>query len=577
MPWLLRLDKTTRLVLLSIVVGVVGAGGAHLFLWMVEFVSGLFVTGIAHVPVLTTEEATGMAAGPVATGLNWLIPVSTTLGGLIVGVIIFTLAPEAEGHGTDAAIRSFHRLGGLVRTRIPIIKTIASAMTIGSGGSAGREGPTAQIASGFGSITATWLRLPDDERRTLMLAGMAAGLSAIFRSPLGTAIFAVEVLYSGLAFESAALVFTFVSAATAYAISGSFTGFTPLFHLAEPATFTGFRELPWYALLGVAAGVMGTLVPLFYYYVRDAFAGWRIPDHFKPAAGGLMMGLIGMVFPQLLGSGYGFMQLAIDGSLGAWLMLALAFGKFITMAFTIASGGSGGTFAPSLYVGVMLGGSLAAHLGRFAAFTPAPEAFAVVGMAAVFAGAARVPLATLIMVAEMTGGYQLILPTMLAVALSFMVQERLSRGRKYPTLHEFAVPGPGDSPVHQGEYLATVLRLLRQRVVSLDPEVLDSEFLGRLGRGEAVPLSGGSDVVFMVDVPTDSPLVGRELRDLALPEGVLIASLRHGTDTTVPSGASRLSAGDTVTVVATAAAQAEFVARLAGSSQGLTKQESPRT
>jgi CIC family chloride channel protein len=196
-------------------------------------------------------------------------------------------------------------------------------------------------------------------------------------------------------------------------------------------------------------------------------------------------------------------------------------------------------------------------------------------MAAVFAGAARVPLATLIMVAEMTGGYQLILPTMLAVALSFMVQERLSRGRKYPTLHEFAVPGPGDSPVHQGEYLATVLRLLRQRVVSLDPEVLDSEFLGKLGRGEAVPLSGGSDVVFMADVPAASPLVGRELRDLALPEGVLIASLRHGADTTVPSGASRLSAGDTVTVVSTTAAQVEFMARLTGSSQGQAEQENP--
>lgn len=548
---------------MSIVVGVVGAGGAHLFLWMVEVVSQWFVTGIAHVPVLTTEEATGMAAGPVATGLNWLIPVSTTLGGLIVGVLIFTLAPEAEGHGTDAAIRSFHHLGGYVRTRIPILKTIASALTIGSGGSAGREGPTAQIASGFGAITATWLRLPDDERRTLMLAGMAAGLSAIFRSPLGTAIFAVEVLYSGLAFESAALVFTFISAATAYAISGSFTGFTPLFHLAAPAAFTGFRELPWYGLLGVAAGVMGTLVPLVYYAVRDAFARWRVPDHIKPAVGGLFMGLIGMVFPQLLGSGYGYMQLAIDGSLGAWLMLALAFGKFVTMAFTIASGGSGGTFAPSLYVGVMLGGSLAAHLGRFESFTPAPEAFAVVGMAAVFAGAARVPLATLIMVAEMTGGYQLILPTMLAVALSFMVQERLSRGRKYPTLHEFALPGPGDSPVHQGEYLATVLRLLRQRAVSLDPDVMDSEFLARLGTGEAVPLSGGDDVMFMAEVPAGSPLVGHELRDLALPEGVLIASLRHGAETTVPSGSTRLSANDKVTVVATAATRAEFMARLA--------------
>lgn len=564
MRWLLKLDKTSRLVLLSIVVGVVGAGGAHLFLWMVEVVADYLITGLAHMPVLSTEEATNMVTAPVTNGLNWLIPISTTLGGLLVGLLVFTLAPEAEGHGTDAAIKSFHQLGGYVRTRIPIIKTVASALTIGSGGSAGREGPTAQIASGFGAITATWLRLPDDERRILMLAGMAAGLSAIFRSPLGTAIFAVEVLYSGLAFEAAALVYTFISAATAYAISGSFTGFTPLFHLPAPTVFTGFQELPWYALLGLAAGVMGMLVPLIYYAIRDYFAALRIPPHLKPALGGLVMGLIGMVFPHLLGSGYGFMQLAIDGTLGAWLMLALAFGKLVTMALTIGSGGSGGTFAPSLYVGVMLGGFMAGKLGELATFTPAPEAFAVVGMAAVFAGAARVPLATLIMVAEMTGGYQLILPTMLAVAVSFMVQERLSRGQKYPTLHEDAVAGPGDSPVHQGEYLATVSRLLRQRTLSLDPGVVSSELLRRLASGEAVPLSGGDELVFMAEVPAGSPLVGTPLARLDLPSGILFVSLLHEGETVVPDGSTLLSVGDKVTVVGAREAQAEFMGLLKG-------------
>ncbi len=563
MRWLLKLDKTSRLVFLSIIVGVVGAAGSHFFLWMVERVSDLLIVGIGHMPVLTTQEASELGASPALPLLNWLIPVSTTLGGLLAGILVFSVAPEAEGHGTDAAIRSFHRLGGYVRTRVPIVKIIASALTIGSGGSAGREGPTAQIASGFGSITATWLRLPDDERRTLMLVGMAAGLSAIFRSPLGTAILAVEVLYSGLAFESAVLVYTFIGAATAYAISGSFTGFAPLFKLVGPIGFTGARELPWYALLGVMAGLLGALMPRVYYGIRDAFGKLRMPKHLKPAVGGLAMGLIAMVFPQLLGTGYGWMQLAIDGNLGLWLMLALALGKLVTMALTIGSGGSGGIFGPSLYVGVMLGGGMAAALHGLTTSAPAPQAFAVVGMAAVFAGAARVPLATLIMVAEMTGGYQLILPTMLAVAISFMVQERLGHRWKYPTLYESAVENLGDSPVHQGEYLQTVVNLLRKRVVTLDPTILDREFVERLSRGEGVPMSDGNEMVYMTEVPDDSVVVGLEIRQLPIPSDVLVVSILHDAEAIIPDGSSRLSAGDKLTVVATPTSMEAFKLMLA--------------
>ncbi|MCW5820811.1 MAG: chloride channel protein [Trueperaceae bacterium] len=562
MTWLLRLDKTSRLVLLSVIVGFVGAGGAHLFLWMVNVASDLFIVGIAGMPALEPEQAVALGASPAQPVLNWLIPVSTTLGGLLVGLLIAAVAPEAEGHGTDAAIRSFHRLGGYVRTRIPIVKTVASAITIGSGGSAGREGPTAQIASGFGAITATWLKLPDDERRTLMLAGMAAGLSAIFRSPLGTAIFAVEVLYSSLAFESAALVFTFIGAATAYAVSGTFTGFAPLFELSAGISFTGVRELGWYALLGVAAGLLAVLVPLVYYAVRDWFSALKLRAFLKPALGGLAMGLIGMVFPQLLGSGYGWMQLALDGHLGLWLMLALAVGKLVTMALTIGSGGSGGTFAPSLYVGVMLGGFMAAGLGAITPSAPPPQTFAVVGMAAVFAGAARVPLATLIMVAEMTGGYQLILPTMMAVAISFMVQERISRGMKYPTLHEDAVAHPGDSPVHQAEYLQTVVRLLKQRAVTLDPAVVDSELVKRLQQGDSVPLAGGQELVFMAQVPEGSGLAGVPLRALALPAEVLLMSVLRGDQAIIPDGSTELHAGDRLTVVATEDSMGAFKRRL---------------
>src|SRR5699024_6650957 len=175
----------------------------------------------------------------------------TTVGGLAAGVLIYWLAPETEGHGTDAALNAFHGGGGRMRTRVPLVKIVVSALTIGSGGSGGREGPTAQIASGAGAILAGWCRLPDDERRIIILIGMAAGLSAIFKSPLGTAIFAVEILYSRMAFEGSALVYTLISAAVAYAVTGAFSGFTPLFLLPASTRPLAPFNLDWFAVLGV--------------------------------------------------------------------------------------------------------------------------------------------------------------------------------------------------------------------------------------------------------------------------------------------------------------------------------------
>ncbi len=561
--WLLRLDKTSRLVFLSVILGVVGALGGQLFQWMVDFVGHYLIGGFAHTPILSAEAAATLAQAPPQPFLNWLIPVSTTVGGLVVGLLIYSLAPESEGHGTDAAVKAFHRLDGFVRARVPIIKTIASAITIGSGGAAGREGPTAQIAAGFGSVAGTLLRLPAEERRYLVLIGMASGLSAVFKSPLGTAIFAVEILYRDMAFEGAALVYTLIGAATAYAISGSFNGWTPLFALPNPLDFTGVRELVWYAVLGIFAGLLATLIPWLFYRMRDGFHRLTIPPHFKPAIGGLLVGVLGMFLPQILGGGYGFMQLAIDGSLALWILPLLALGKLVAMSFTISSGGSGGVFAPTLFIGTMLGAGLAGVLQQITPSAPNTEAFAVVGMAAIFAGAARVPLATLIMVAEMTGGYRLILPTMLAVAISYVVQDTLTRKAKYPTLYEWQVGSPGDSPVHQQEYYQTVVKLLRQRVVTLDPTIVDREFAERLSRGEPVPMAGRNEFVYMTEVPPGCGVTGKTLRDLKLPSDILIVSVLRDEEAAIPDGNTVLQEGDKLTVVATQESMEAFKAVLA--------------
>ncbi|MGH8272179.1 MAG: chloride channel protein, partial [Gammaproteobacteria bacterium] len=490
----------------------------------------------------------------------WWVPISTTLGGLVAGFVIYGLAPETEGHGTDAALNAFHRNNGRMRARVPFVKTIASAITIGSGGSGGREGPTAQIASGVGAIIGQVFKLPDDERRIVILIGMAAGLSAIFKSPLGTAIFAVEILYSGMAFEGGALIYTLISAAVAYAITGAFSGYTPLFLLPSSTRVFNTLDLVWFGVLGILAGGLGALMPTVYYRIRDWFSALKIPRYFKPAIGGLAVGLIGIALPPIIGGGYGYMQFVLQGGSGlvVWLLLLLSLGKILTLSLTVGSGGSGGVFGPTLYVGVMLGAAFAALLHIFHVNIDSTW-FAVVGMAAVFAGAARVPIASLVMVIEMTGGFRLIMPTMLAVALAFIVQLYLTRHAKHPTIYEAQVPTPGDSPVHRELYYQTAADLLRRQQVTLDRDILTNELQFALERGEGVTLSRRKEQIYSLKLAAGTPVAGREVRSLGLAEmEVLIVGLIRGESEVVPHGGTKLQVGDGLLVAAEGASIEQF-------------------
>lgn len=439
-----------RMLLLSLVLGIVGGLGAVVFLDMLALAQRGFLGVLAGVYPLSVMQATHLHAFPGAVHWNWWILLSTTLGGLIAGVLVYTFAPEAEGHGTDSAVKSFHQLKGYIRARVIVVKSIASAITIGSGGAAGREGPTAQIAAGIGSLLGRLLRLSDDEKRLMVLVGMAAGLSAIFKSPLGTAIFAVEVLYSGMHFEGRALPFTLTGSAVAYAVICMFNGWSTLFTVPLHVDFNSPEQLLWYALLGVVCGLMGTLLPNVFYGVRDGFRKLPIPDHFKPAIGGLLVGLIALVFPQILGGGYGIMQLAVQGTLGTsmLLLLLLSVFKVVALALTVGSGGSGGVFAPSLFVGALLGAAFWLLLHQLGVSNEPAAGMALVGMAAVFGAGARVPVATTVMVAEMTGGYKLMAPTMLAVAIAYLLQVALTRYTPYPSLYEAQMYVGSESSAH---------------------------------------------------------------------------------------------------------------------------------
>ncbi len=213
--------------------GVVGALSAQVFTLMLKGAEALFLGGLAGYTPPGLPDEGGVLKQVIGPHGLWLIPVATTLGGLISGILVYSLAPEAEGHGTDTAVKAFHRAAGFIRARVAPLKAVASAITIGSGGAAGREGPTALMSAGIGSIYATLGKRSDEDRRLLVLVGMAAGLAAIFRSPIGTAIFAIEVLYADMEFEAAALLYTMLGSLVAYVINGVFVGWQPLFQVPQ--------------------------------------------------------------------------------------------------------------------------------------------------------------------------------------------------------------------------------------------------------------------------------------------------------------------------------------------------------
>jgi chloride channel protein, CIC family len=541
--------RQTRLLVDSLVLGVVGALAAQLFTLLLDASSRLFLIDLAGYvpPTVAGTSGTVHATAPPALPL---IPLATTLGGLLSGLLVYSFAPEAEGHGTDTAVKAFHHGDGVIRKRIAPVKMLASAITIGSGGSAGREGPTALISAAFGSAYADVLRRPTDERRLLTLIGMAAGLSAVFRSPIGTAVFAVEVLYRDMEFETRALLFALLSAITAYAVGGLAVGWEPLFRMPASVELAGAADYAWYVVLGAAAGILGTIVPTVFYRTRDAFEHLAIPRHFKPALGGLGVGIVAYALPQVLGGGYAWIQDAIDGRLAAGLLMLLMAAKLVTFALTVGSGGSGGVFAPTLYIGAMLGALLARSFHLPAA------AFAVVGMAALFGSAARVPIATLLMVTEMTGGYRLLVPAATAVTLATLVQSSLSAVLKlrYPSLYESQVAAPAHSPAHHTESLRHALSLLDGDAVPISASIGHLNLYPLLAAGVPVQLPGGRKLVFG-SLREDSACVATTVGTRCLfkdgGEGRIVAIARE-KQFIVPDADTELRAGDQLVIFASA-------------------------
>ena len=425
-----RYGGDLRLLSLSLVVGVAAGLGALLFKAALDLCTQLLLVDIGgYSPATTIGEGGGTPASSFAR--PWAIPLVVGLGGLIAGLLVFTFAPEAEGHGTDAAIHAIHHQPTGIRPRVVVVKLIASAITIGSGGSGGREGPTAQISAGTASTMARLLRLPTSQARVLVTAGMAAGIAAIFRAPLGGAMLGVELLYKE-DLEADALLPGLVASVVAYVVYGAVDGFVPVFGDQAQITFTGAAQFLWFAVLGIAAGLVARTYAASFYGVIATCRRIRLPRSLLPALAGVLVGLIGLVVPGVLGTGYGAVQqlLTPHGALTLPLLvlILIPFAKIIATSLSIGSGGSGGIFGPGMVIGAALGAAFWRLLHDVPALAgtvgDTPAIYALVGMVAVFGAISHAPIAMTLMVAEMTGNLAVVPPAMLAVAIAALIVGR---------------------------------------------------------------------------------------------------------------------------------------------------------
>ncbi len=474
-----------KIMLIGIVVGVISGIGALLFFWGLKFGTHFVMENIVgyHLPVEGQSFET--IAGWTPPASIWLILPVICSGAFLSGLLVYKFAPEAEGHGTDAAIKAFHG-EGKIRWRVPIVKAVASILTISTGGSAGREGPTAQISAGFGSIAADALKLSPRERRIALATGIGAGIGTIFKAPLGGAILAAEILYTR-DFESEAIMPSFLASIIGYSIFGFFEGYDPVF--GKAAIHWEITQIPLFLVLGIICALVGLLYIKVFYGTRSTFTQFfekhHIPKYLKPVTGAFFIGVLvitlSYISPEMmitalasLGTGYGFLQLAIYNMLPLSVLLLLPFTKILTTSLTIGSGGSGGVFAPGLAVGGAAGGAFGMVLhGLIPQIVPLASvpAFVIVGMIALFGGIANAPIAVMIMVVEMTSDFSLLVPAMGAVAVSNVLTGE-------NTIFKEQVKTKAQSPAHRGEYQIEILEdiiagsAMRKRddLICLSPE-----------------------------------------------------------------------------------------------------------
>jgi CIC family chloride channel protein len=414
---LLVTNEHAIMAILAAIVGLAGGFGAVGFRYLIGFFQTLSYGSAGNLLEL-------------AWAMPWYFRVwIPALGGLMVGPVVYFLAREAKGHGVPEVMEAVTLRSGIIRKRVVFIKCIVSAVCIGTGGSVGREGPIVQIGSAIGSSIGQVLRISADRIRTLVGCGAAAGIAATFNAPIAGSMFALEIILGdfGLATFSPIV----ISSVAATVVSRHFLGDFPAFIVPAYELISAW-ELPLYVILGLFCALVAVAFTTALYGAEDIFDKLRMPEYLKAVLGGLILGIMGLLFPHILGVGYPAIDLALMQKLSLWVLFLLVVFKILSTSVTIGSGGSGGIFAPSLFLGAMAGGFFGTAVHHiFPEVTASPGAYSIVGMGAVVSGTTHGPLSAILILFEMTGDYKIILPLMIACIVGCLASSQILKDSIY--------------------------------------------------------------------------------------------------------------------------------------------------
>ncbi|WP_325096649.1 chloride channel protein [Mycolicibacterium vinylchloridicum] len=522
-------DSSSALVVLAVAVGAVTGVGAVGFRFLITFFTRFFTgyddySGVGRVP---SEHWPCLGV--------WFLLLAPVIAGAIYGPIVHWFAPEARGHGVPEVMYAVSHKGGRIAPQVTLVKALASALCIGGGGSVGREGPIVQIGSATGSTVAQILRLDTARVRLLVACGAAAGISATFNAPLAGPFFAMELILRDFAAQSFGAVV--LSSVTADVVGRAMLGNHPFLSLPSFAVRSPVEYL-LYVALGIAVGVVGVAFSKILYLVEDACDWlWRGPEWARPAVGGLLLGGVLVALPQMYGVGYPVLENAVEGHYVIGLLLLLMVGKMFATSLTIGIGGSGGVFAPTLFVGAMAGTAFGAVAhGVFPNLTESAGAYGLIGMGAALAGATRAPITAVVILFELTGEYSIILPLMAAVAMAAGTAHLLSRDTIYtaklwrrgvdldtlpadlPDLHAVELAAPAPEPLAVGSSLRGAAKALSQNVFGMLPAVAeDGRYAGCVAAedvAEALEDPNGPATIAELVKPTAFVSADANVRDI---------------------------------------------------------------
>lgn len=487
--WINAANYTQKWLALGVAIGVIAGFGAVLFYDTLRLSSWFFLRVLAGYTE-PTPFGEGNQVGSQHFAHPYLIPLITAGGALLGSILVTRFAPDAEGHGTDAAIAAVHHNPRGIRFRTVLVKIAASALTIGSGGSGGREGPTGQISAGFGSFLTRLFDLSPSDGRIAVSAGIGSGIGAIFGAPLAGAILATEILYRD-DFEVEALLPSFIASIAAYGVWGTLEGFGPLFGYVHNYHLANATQFFWFAVLGIIGGFVGLAYAKGFYGIAGLFERSRLPRWLRPSVGGILVGVIALAVPQVVGTGYGWIQQSLGHRLLAlplWLVLVIPLARIVATGLSIGSGGSGGIFGPGMVIGAFVGAAMWRLLEPIVpsvGHSPAP--FVIVGMMTCFGGISRAPLAVMLMVAEMTGSLSLVVPAMVSVGLATLIVRRGD-----DTIYRSQIRNRAEAPAHR---LLTGLPLLAELAARdavseprcvLASDITASEMISRMTAGGVI-------------------------------------------------------------------------------------------